>query len=128
MRQRRRTSATARRSVALALAAPEVIARRTLRMWLAGPHPSKRDRDEAFAMTAEKIAAFNESWTAMWLEAMRASMRLAWSPWWWAVTPARAAARLRAHGVRTMQDVLGAGLVPVHRRAVANAKRLRKAR
>jgi hypothetical protein len=36
--------------------------------------------------------------------------------------------RLSAHARRTALAVLGSGLAPVHRRAVANARRLRRVR
>jgi len=54
-------------------------------------------------MWAEKTEAFYESWNAMMLEMWRAN-------------------------VATSLRVLGAGLAPVHRRAAANAKRLRRLR
>ena len=123
--------AIARDSFGLALAAPEVIARRAARMWLAGNAPSRRDRAELNRMSAEKIAAFHESWNAMWLEMYRAKVRLALSSMRWpfaATTPKRMQATLLAHSHRTAAAVLAAGLAPVSRRAVANAKRLRRAR
>jgi len=123
--------ALARDSFALALAAPEVIARRAARMWLAGNAPSRRDRAELNRMSAEKIAAFYESWNAMMLETYRANVRLALSSMGWA-WPARTSRRmpatLLAHGRRAVAGVLGAGLAPVSRRATSNAKRLRRGR
>jgi hypothetical protein len=71
-------------------------------------------------MGAEKISAFNEAWNAMAVEAFRANQRLAlsfmqslWFPW----------ARPKP-SVRYGRGVLGKGIAPYRRRAVANAKRL----
>ena len=72
-------------------------------MWLAGPSPSLRDRNEFCRMWTEKPAAFLEAWVAMTMEMHRANVALAARMW-------------------------GAGLAPLHRTAAANAKRLRRAR
>ena len=53
--------AVARHSMGIAMAAPEVVAHRVLRMMLAGKEPSKRDRAEFDLMSSEKVAAFYES-------------------------------------------------------------------
>ena len=121
----------ARESAALAFAVPEVIAHRSLRLWLSGNAPSPRDRAELYRMSAEKIAAFHESWNAMFLELLRANVELALSSMWWpwsAAMSKRLPSRLSAHGQRALGAMIGAGLAPVRRRAVANAKRLRRAR
>jgi len=104
MRHRRRVT---RQAVELGFAAPEVIARRMLRIAAAGATPSARDRQEMTRMGSEKVAAFWESWNAMALESMRIGWRLAFagpSLWW---------------------RVAASGLGPWHRRAVGNATRLR---
>ena len=95
-----------------------------MRMALAGASPSARDRSEFRRMGTEKIAAFTESWNAMAVEAVRANQQLAlscmqafWFPW----------ARPRRRARRTALGILGAGMAPVHRRALANAKRLGRA-
>ncbi len=67
-------------------------------------------------MSTEKIAAFYESWAAMYLELWLASISLAFAPLSW--TGAR----------NTYARALGAGLAPIHRRAVSNVKRLRRER
>ena len=124
-------SRIARDSHGLALAVPEVIAHRLTRAWLAGGIPAQRDRDEFHRMLAEKVGAFHESWAAMLREMLLANLRLAlWPMWWapWAITPARARDRLSAHHRSSVLAVLQAGLAPVHRRAVANARRLRRVR
>jgi hypothetical protein len=114
----------------LAMAVPVVVAHRVARMALAGPSPSLRDRREFGRMTAEKIAAFHESWNAMILASFYASQQAAttlvqqmWMPWSVARTRGTAGAVRR-----TALRVLGKGIAPVHRRAVANARRLGRAK
>jgi hypothetical protein len=97
-------------------------------MAVAGPTLSARDRKEFQRMGAEKTAAFGESWNAMTLQALHAHQALAasffrafWSPSLKGRPSASAvAARLQSAAL----DVLGKGMAPVHRKAVANAKRL----
>lgn len=95
------------------MAAPYVVGHRLTRMAMAGNSPSARDRKEFARMGTEKALAFAESWQAMWLAAARANQAMALS-WWrgyWS-----AASR-----------IMFAGIGPVHRRAVGNARRLRRA-
>ncbi|MDE2613326.1 MAG: hypothetical protein KGL78_07785 [Burkholderiales bacterium] len=115
-RRRRTAAGAAVKAGELALAAPQVVAHRLARMALAGPVLSARDRQEFTGMVLEKQRAFVESWAAMSAEAMK----LAASPWtaWW--TPAR----LQSAALR----IADRGLAPVHGKAVANAKRLRRTR
>lgn len=105
-RRRHTPDRFARQFAEMAFAAPQVVAHRTLRMAAAGHAPSARDQAEFMRMGTEKVAAFYQSWMAMWT-AM-------WS--------------LQMDFLRTMSTagwgVAGAGLAPVHRRAVANARRL----
>lgn len=113
----------AAQTAALALAVPQVVSHRMGRMALAGPQPSARDQREFMRMGHEKTAAFFESWWAMGWQVMRLQQQ-AWmsmfgvgrSPW-------------TGQGAqRAMAGILGTGLAPVSRRAVANAKRLSKTR
>ena len=108
----------------LALAIPQVIAHRTIRMAAAGASPSVRDRQEFHTMGAEKLFAFGESWNAMAIEACLANQRMAlslmqsfWFPW----LP-------RASASKQLTDatlgVLSKGMAPYHRSVTANAKRL----
>ena len=112
----------------LAVAVPQVVAHRLTRMALSGPTLSPRDRKEFERMVAEKHSAFGEAWLAMSAQAAVANQKLAASflrsfvaiaqgkkP-----SPARSAAAIH----RAALGVLGKGLAPVHRKAVANAKRL----
>jgi len=94
------------------------------RMLAAGVNPSARDRREFERMGTEKVVAFWESMQAMGLEVAKAQQQYAlfalshwWSPW---VSPWSAAA--------SATRVLEKGLGPVHRRASANVRRLRKPR
>jgi hypothetical protein len=119
----------------LMLATPQVVAHRLTRMATTIGPPSAADQKEMHLMGAEKMAAFTESWNAMALEALRLQQNYALSlvqsyvaPWAFAnrtePTPTllNAAERWR----ESTLSVANKGLAPVHRRAVANAKRLRK--
>jgi hypothetical protein len=97
-------------------------------MALAGPRPSARDRREFQLMAAEKVAAFYESWGAMYAEMTRMQLEIAasllrsvWFPW----------ASNRGFPFVPRTDIagraltlLGKGMAPVSRRAVGNARRL----
>ena len=81
-------------------------------------------------MGVEKVAAFHESWNAMFLEACRASLRMTLSPLWWTwpgLSPSQVAHRAAAQGQHDALAILARGLDPIQRRATANAKRLRRA-
>jgi hypothetical protein len=124
--RRSRTSASiAVKSVELALAIPQVIAQRVARMALAGPNPSARDRREFQAMVSEKPAAFAQAWTAMATESCRANQAIATSLFAAFFNPF---SRHALSGAATVGNaaigVLDKGLAPVHRQAVANARRL----
>jgi len=103
------------RAVELSLVAPQVIALRSLRA---------HDRREMQRMASEKAMAFWESMNAMGLQMARANqdyalfaMRQWWSPW---MSPWQTAA--------AATKVLEEGMRPIHRRAKANARRLRRLR
>jgi hypothetical protein len=110
MARRRKTLSKA---VQLSLIAPQVIALRSLRT---------HDQREMQRMGTEKVLAFWESMNAMGLQVARANqeyalfaMRQWWSPWMTPWQMAHAAGK-----------VLEKGLGPVHKRAAANARRLRR--
>ena len=130
MPNRRRPNATrlATQAIELGLAVPEVVARRVVRMALAGPSPSAADREELLRMGAEKFSAFYESWNDMFLALYRANLRLFLSgPAWWSMAWPRHGHRVgSARLQRAALDILGSGVAPIHRRAVRNAKRLRR--
>jgi len=99
-----------------------------MRMALAGSSPSRRDRSEVYLMGFEKIAAFYESWTAMSIEMLRVNLEYCFLPaqYFCQGLPAtrRSSHAAAAQFQRAALAVLGAGVAPIHRRAVANAKRL----
>jgi hypothetical protein len=108
-------------------AVPQVIHERIGRMLLAGACPNEKDRAEFKLMSAEKLSAFYESWTALGQQTCLAQqeMAMAWVNTFtqmpvrhWPGTQLMNAARSATLGV------LGAGLAPVHSRAVNNARRL----
>lgn len=126
-RRTRRSKSLAVQTVELGVAVPQVIAHRMARMALAGASPSSRDRQELRRMGSEKVAAFNEAWNAMAVEAFRANQRLTlsfmqslWFPW---VQPKRRQSASRQLSNAAL-GIFGKGVAPVRRRAVANAKRL----
>jgi hypothetical protein len=130
-RRRRKVPALALQSIELGLAVPEVLMHRLLRVATAGAAPSLRDRKEFRLMGIEKVAAFYESWNAMLVEFARANLQLSlssarsfWLPWF--VQPRSSRAAFNRHQ-RMALAVLGQGVAPIRRRAVANAKRLRRA-
>lgn len=126
---RRHTSRSlATKTAELALATPQVMAHRLTRMALAGHTPSARDRKEFHLMGAEKVAAFQESWMAMGLQVWQVQMQMwtstmqaFWMPWG---RTAPGSGNVMAQWQKATLGILGQGMAPVHRRAVANAKRL----
>jgi hypothetical protein len=105
----------------LAFAAPQVVAQRTARMAGVGASPSRRNQVEFMRMGGEKVEAFYQSWSAMWAAGWSAQFELAK-----AVSSAAASAFAAASS--STLGVLSAGLSPVHKRAVSNAKRLSRSR
>jgi hypothetical protein len=124
----RKSMSVATKAAELAIAVPQVVAHRVARLATAGPSPSESDRREFQRMTYEKVSAFQQSWNAMAMQAFRANQALAaslvrafWAP--------ALSGRPSANGVAVQLQgaalaVLDQGLAPVHRKAVANAKRL----
>jgi len=77
-------------------------------------------------MGIEKMAAVNEAWAAMAIQAFVENQKLAltfmqalWFPWM-RPTPKSVSRQLN----RAAMGILGKGVAPARRRAVANAKRL----
>ena len=126
-RHRRHATRLATQATQLTLAIPEVVARRVVRMALAGSSPSAADREEFFRMSAEKVSAFYESWNGMYLAAWRANLQLFLSGPAWSTVWLRQGHRAGSAKVQRMAlDILASGVAPIHRRAVDNAKRLRR--
>jgi hypothetical protein len=127
-RRNRRQATLAIQATELAVAAPLVAAHRLSRLALAGHRPGSRDRREFALMGAEKVAAFHESWNAMFMQSLRIQQEIVasmwrsffipkFTPWPWIVP---SPLDLPHSTVR----VLAKGIAPVHRRVVANARRL----
>jgi hypothetical protein len=96
-------------------------------MALAGQAPSDRDKKEFALMVAEKNEAFGRSWGAMAVQAARANQALALSlfqSFWFPTRRKPSSAAVAAQIQRAAVGVLSKGVEPVHRKAVANAKRL----
>ena len=126
-----RAASLAARTTELAVAVPQVVAHRMTRMAIAGPVPSSRDRQEFTRMVAEKNTAFVASWQAMAAQAIVAQqafaatlVRMLWTSPWRVQPPFAVLAQVHDAAL----GVIGKGLAPVHRKAVANAKRLAKTR
>ena len=115
----RQATSTAVKLAELGVAAPQVIAHRLTRMALAGPTISARDRKEFTGMVAEKQAAVAQAWMGMFAEGLRLQQQFALSLLTGA-TPRTHAARAKSAASR----IASAGLAPIHRKAIANAKRL----
>jgi len=125
---KRKTRSVTKKAVELAVAAPQVVAHRVMRMAIAGPTLSERDRKEFNLMVAEKKTAFAEAWQVMAVQSVRANQTLAasffrsmWSPGGWGNA---SAGKMAAQVQGAALGVLEKGMAPVHRKAVANAKRL----
>jgi len=129
---KRRSRALAAQVTDLGIAVPQVLAHRMTRMMLAGSSPSARDRKEFRRMSTEKVAAFYESWNAMLVEVTLANVELSLSSarWFLSGLPAtlQSSRTAAAHVQRAAVGILGKGVAPVRRRAVANARRLGRAR
>jgi hypothetical protein len=63
----------------------------------------------------EKVVAFSQAWMAMWMKWWLAPLELLRGDW------------VRA-GPRVATSLITAGIAPVHRTAVANAKRLTRSK
>ena len=122
-----KTMSLATKTAELAWATPQVMAHRITRMALSGPTLSARDKKEFDLMSAEKVAAFTESWNAMAMQALQSQRAMAMGLLgsFWSMSAARAPS---VHSVEDLQraalDVLAKGMAPVHRTATANARRL----
>ena len=128
-RVNRRTQRLNQQVTELAWAVPQVVNERMTRMMFAGPQPSANDQREFHMMGQEKVSAFCESWMAMSQQMVRAQQELYLS-WLNSFTrfPANAwtPAKMTQAAQSATLGVLGAGMAPVHSRAVSNARRLRK--
>ena len=127
-RRTRKTMSLATQAAELAFVVPQVVAHRVARMAISGPSPSERDRREFQRMSSEKVTAFGESWNAMAMQAFHANQLLAASflrAFWLPSPRGRPSANAVAAQLQgAALGVLVKGMAPVHRKAVANARRL----
>lgn len=117
------------KSAELAMAVPQVVAHRVARMALSGSSQTPRDRKEFELMGNEKMSAFMESWSAMTLQVWRAYHQAAlsalqsfWNPIFGLKKPTQSPSNQLNNA---LSNIVDKGMAPIHRRAVANAKRLR---
>jgi hypothetical protein len=127
-RRNRKVATLAIQATELAVAAPFVAAHRLSRLALAGHTPTRRDQREFTLMGAEKVAAFYESWNAMFIQSIRSQQGIAASMWRSFCFPWLNAG---SYGMLPKIDLphnalvmMSKGMAPVHRRVVANARRL----
>jgi hypothetical protein len=126
--QSEKTKSAILQSIEIAHAAPQIIVHRISRMALAGPMPSMRDRKEFQLMGAEKLAAMVESWNAMALAtglviqttAIQYMVSMMVSTPFTLIALRPTASELRA----ASPCILSEGIAPIHRRVMANARRL----
>lgn len=126
--QNRNVFSLAIKATELAYVVPQVVAQRVMRMAMAGPLPSTRDRKEFQTMNSEKAAAFAESWSAMAAQTLRvnqalsmAYLRACYLPFLGnRATAVTVFTQLQSAAI----SILAMGLAPVHGKAVANARRL----
>lgn len=110
-------------------AVPQVVGERMTRLMLAGTRPSAQDQQEFQQMGAEKVAAFYESWMALGQQMFYAQqeMSMAWlSSLMHLPTDQWPNQRMAQAAQSAALGILGAGLAPVHSRALSNARRLAK--
>lgn len=116
-------------AIELTIATSQVIAQRMSQMALAGPNPSAKDQKEFKQMSDEKVTAFYQSWSAIWAQMFKSQFAIAQS-----ITssisetmlggrPLDASSTFNALTQET-NKIISAGIDPVHRTAVSNARRL----
>jgi hypothetical protein len=107
------------------MASGQVIGIRVGRMAAAGARPSARDQKEFTRMVTEKMAAAGQSAWGMGAQVQTTWLQL-WARSWeqWLRGEAAAGPHWSTHGAR----IAHAALLPVHRAATANARRLGRER
>ncbi len=103
----------------LGVAVPQVMAHRVARMALTGPLPNERDRREFMGMVAEKPLAFAQSWMAMLAQGAQVQQQMIRS-----LAGGMASPRTVRQASDAASRLANAGLAPLHRKAVSNARRL----
>ena len=129
-RTSRKSEELKKKTAELAEAAPQVIAKRLGSLAASGPMLSRQDQQDLHEMVSEKQTAFTESFVAMSMQVMASQQELTMKAMKSVIWPKGTAnsnfmqAADDAHNAAL--DVLDKGLEPIHKTAVANAKRLNK--
>lgn len=130
--RRRKSKSVSTQSVEMAIAAPQVVMHRLARIAMAGAAPSSRDRREFHGMVSEKQVAFSQAWIAMATETLRLNQAIAFSLFngFRPLGSHKGSSSVQlSRTIRSGTDaILAKGLAPLHRKAIANAKRLGKSR
>ena len=124
---RRKAKSFAVQIFELGIAAPQVIAHRMAGMARANTAPSALNAAEFHRMGAEKMAAVSEAWAAMVTQAILENQKFAlrfMQSVWWPWMPTFTMKGVPRQLSRAAESALSKGMAPVHRRAVANARRL----
>ncbi|MDO5506449.1 MAG: hypothetical protein Q4F49_09225 [Pseudoxanthomonas suwonensis] len=130
MKSRRRPHDLLHRElVALAMSAPQVVASRTLRMWMADDPTSAEQQREWQRMVTEKVDASRDGWFAMQREIAGAQLRW-WQDWvawcWQPWQVPNPLLRLPQQMDDTAGRAMARGLGPARRRVAGNLRRLRR--
>ncbi len=117
-------------SIELAMAAPQVVAHRLIR--LSSVQPSSDAYHECYRMWSEKVVGFGESWNAMFFEVIRYQQKMLttvaanWlTPW---MVPHAVVKSAIVQTPLAGEEMARKGLTPIQRKAVANKKRLSHAK
>lgn len=129
-RASRKSEELQKKATELAEAAPQVIAKRLGSLAASGPMLSLQDQQDLQEMVSEKQTAFTQSFVAMSMQMMVSQQELAMKAMKsliWPTGSANANLMQAADDAQSAAlDVLDKGLDPIHKTAVANAKRLNK--
>ena len=116
----------------ISIASPQVISHRLQQFAAAGLSPDSKDIAEFNRMIAEKQLAFFQSWSAMTMQVFTVqqtlwqhAMQTAVAPWTFATPQSLGQTATRDLQRGTLQ-ILNRGLAPVRKKAVANARRLKR--
>lgn len=124
----RRSRSIASQTAELAFAVPQVVAHRMGLIAMAGLSPSRRQQAEIKLMSDEKVEAFQESWVAMASQVIEVQQQVALQlvrAFWFPLAHRPPSLRsVERQFSQASLSVIGKGLEPISRRAVANAKRL----
>lgn len=132
---RRKTVHLATQATELMFSTPQVVTHRLARLMTPGAGVGRRDQREFHRMSAEKFAAFGESWNDMALQILKANQQMARAFMFGSWFPVRASSGAGLYqsfycAAAQMQSstlqVINSGVAPVRKRAVANAERLRR--